>query len=48
MLHDRDGQTVVEYIIAVALFVLLVGPILYTLYISISTKLGAVNVQIGS
>ncbi len=48
MLHDPDGQTVVEYIIAVSLFVLLIGPVLYALYLSISGKLGAINVQIGS
>ena len=48
MLEDREAQSVVEYIVVVAIFVLLAAPVLYALYLSIGTKLLQNNLQIGS
>lgn len=48
MLRDRNAQSIVEYIVAAALFVLLAAPVLYGIYVAISGKLSEINVQIGS
>ncbi len=48
MLHDRSGQSVVEYIVILAIFISLVGGALWQIFITLQTKFNAVNVQIGS
>ena len=48
MLSDRNAQSIVEYIVAVAIFILLAAPVLYGLYLAIAQKLAEINLQIGS
>jgi Flp pilus assembly pilin Flp len=48
MLHDRSGQSVVEYIVILAIFISLVGSALWQIFVTLQTKFNAVNVQIGS
>ena len=48
MLHDRSGQVVVEYIVVLAIFIVLVGTALWQVFLTLGTKFGEINVQIGS
>ncbi len=48
MLHDRNGQSVVEYIVVLAIFIALVGGALWEVYSSLKAKFNDVNTQIGS
>jgi Flp pilus assembly pilin Flp len=48
MLHDRNGQSVVEYIVILAIFISLVGGALWQIFMTLQTKFNDVNVEIGS
>jgi hypothetical protein len=48
MLSDRNGQSVVEYIVVLAIFIALVGGALWEIYTSLQGKFNDVNAQIGS
>jgi len=48
MLHDRNGQSVVEYIVILAIFISLVGGALCQIFTTLQTKFNDVNVEIGS
>jgi hypothetical protein len=48
MLHDRNGQSVVEYIVVLAIFITLVGGALWEVFSSLQVKFNDVNVEIGS
>jgi hypothetical protein len=48
MLHDRNGQSVVEYIVVLAIFITLVGGVLWEVFSSLQVKFNDVNVEIGS
>lgn len=48
MLHDRNGQSVVEYIVILAIFISLVGGALLQIFTTLQTKFNDVNVEIGS
>jgi hypothetical protein len=47
MLHDRSGQSVVEYIVILAIFVSLVGGALWQIFVTLQGRFNDVNVQIG-
>lgn len=48
MLHDRNGQSVVEYIVVLAIFITLVGGALWNIFTTLQVKFNNVNVEIGS
>jgi hypothetical protein len=48
MLHDRNGQTVVEYIVVLAIFIALVGGALWEVFTTLQVKFNDVNAEIGS
>jgi len=48
MLHDRQAQSIVEYIVILAIFVALVGGALWQIFITLQTKFNNVNAEIGS
>ena len=48
MLHDRSGQSVVEYIVILAIFVSLVGGALWQIFVTLQGRFNDVNTQIGS
>lgn len=48
MLHDRNAQSVVEYIVVLAIFIALVGGALWQVYSSLQVKFNDVSAQIGS
>ncbi|MCE5208075.1 MAG: hypothetical protein LLG42_07145 [Chloroflexi bacterium] len=48
MLHDRNGQSVVEYIVVLAIFITLVGGALWNIFTTLKVKFNDVNVEIGS
>jgi Flp pilus assembly pilin Flp len=48
MLQDRNGQSVVEYIVILAIFISLVGGALWQIFLTLQTKFDNVNTQIGS
>jgi len=48
MLHDRNGQSVVEYIVILAILITLVGGALWEIFDTLRTKFNDVNTQIGS
>ena len=48
MLHDRQAQSVVEYIVILAIFIALVGGALWQIFISLQNKFNDVNTEIGS
>jgi Flp pilus assembly pilin Flp len=48
MLHDRNGQSVVEYIVVLAIFIALVGSALWQIFTTLQVKFSDVNAQIGS
>jgi Flp pilus assembly pilin Flp len=48
MLHDRNGQTIVEYIVILAIFVALVGGALWQIFVTLQGQFNDVNAEIGS
>lgn len=48
MLHDRRAQSIVEYIVILAIFIALVGGALWQIFVSLQTKFNNVNAEIGS
>ncbi len=48
MLHDRNGQSVVEYIVVLAIFITLVGGALWEVFSTLKVKFNDVNAEIGS
>lgn len=48
MLHDRTAQSVVEYIVILAIFITLVGGALWQVFVSLQNKFNNVNTEIGS
>lgn len=48
MLHDRNGQSVVEYIVVLAIFIALVGGVLWEVFSTLKVKFNDVNAEIGS
>lgn len=48
MLHDRTAQSVVEYIVILAIFISLVGGALWQVFVSLQNKFNNVNTEIGS
>jgi Flp pilus assembly pilin Flp len=48
MLLDRNGQSVVEYIVILAIFISLVGGALWQIFTTLQNKFNNVNTQIGS
>jgi Flp pilus assembly pilin Flp len=48
MLHDRNGQSVVEYIVVLAIFIALVGSALWEVFSTLKVKFNDVNAEIGS
>jgi Flp pilus assembly pilin Flp len=48
MLHDRSGQSVVEYIVILAILISLVGGALWDVFNTLRIKFGNVNTEIGS
>ena len=48
MLHDRSAQSVVEYIVILAIFISLVGGSLWQIFVSLQNKFNDVNTEIGS
>lgn len=48
MLHDRSGQSVVEYIVILAILITLVGGALWDVFATLQVKFNDVSTQIGS
>jgi Flp pilus assembly pilin Flp len=48
MFHDRSGQSVVEYIVILAIFISLVGGALWQIFTTLQDKFNDVNAEIGS
>lgn len=48
MLHDRSGQSVVEYIVILAILITLVGGALWDVFDMLRIKFNDVSTQIGS
>ncbi len=48
MLHDRSGQSVVEYIVILSIFITLVGGALWQIFVTLQARFNDVNAQIGS
>jgi Flp pilus assembly pilin Flp len=48
MLHDRQAQSVVEYIVILVIFIALVGGALWQIFVSLQNKFNDVNTEIGS
>ena len=48
MLSDRNGQSIVEYIVILAIFIALVGGALWQIFSTLQVKFNNVNSQIGS
>lgn len=48
MLHDRNGQSVVEYIVILAILITLVGGALWEVFDTLRIKFNNVNTEIGS
>ena len=48
MLHDRNGQSIVEYIVVLAIFITLVGGALWEVFSTLKVKFNDVNAEIGS
>lgn len=48
MLTDRNGQSVVEYIVVLAIFITLVGGALWEVFSTLRIKFNDVNAEIGS
>ena len=48
MLFDRQAQSVVEYIVILAILITLVGGALWQIFVTLQTKFNNVNTEIGS
>jgi hypothetical protein len=48
MLHDRNGQSIVEYIVILAIFLSLLGVALYAIFTSLQGKFNDVNASLNS
>ena len=48
MLFDRQAQSVVEYIVILAILITLVGGALWQIFATLQTKFNNVNTEIGS
>ena len=48
MLFDRQAQSVVEYIVILAILITLVGGALWQIFATLQTKFNNVNAEIGS
>jgi hypothetical protein len=48
MLTDHSAQSVVEYIVILAIFISLVGGALWQIFVTLQGKFNNVNVEIGS
>jgi Flp pilus assembly pilin Flp len=48
MLHDRNGQSIAEYIVILALLISLVGGALWQIFVTLQGQFNDVNTQIGS
>jgi Flp pilus assembly pilin Flp len=48
MFHDRNGQSVVEYIVILAILITLVGGALWEIFNTLRVKFNDVNTEIGS
>ena len=48
MLFDRQAQSVVEYIVILAILMTLVGGALWQIFVTLQTKFNNVNTEIGS
>jgi hypothetical protein len=48
MLQDRRAQSIVEYIVILAIFISLVGGALWQIFVTLQTKFNHVNTEIGS
>jgi Flp pilus assembly pilin Flp len=48
MLNDRKGQTIVEYIVILALLISLVGGALWQIFITLQNQFNDINIAIGS
>ncbi len=48
MLHDRHAQSVVEYIVILAILISLVGGALWQIFVTLQAKFNNVNTEIGS
>jgi Flp pilus assembly pilin Flp len=48
MLQDRRAQSIVEYIVILAIFISLVGGALWQIFVTLQTKFNNVNTEIGS
>ena len=48
MLHDRNGQSIAEYIVILALLISLVGGALWQIFVTLQDQFNDVNAEIGS
>jgi hypothetical protein len=48
MLFDRQAQSIVEYIVILAILITLVGGALWQIFVTLQTKFNNVNTEIGS
>jgi Flp pilus assembly pilin Flp len=48
MLHDRNGQSIAEYIVILALLISLVGGALWQIFVTLQGQFNDVNAAIGS
>jgi Flp pilus assembly pilin Flp len=48
MLHDRNGQSIAEYIVILALLISLVGGALWQIFVTLQGQFNDVNAEIGS
>jgi hypothetical protein len=48
MLFDRQAQSVVEYIVILAILITLVGGALWQIFVTLQMKFNNVNTEIGS
>ena len=48
MLFDRQAQSIVEYIVILAILISLVGDALWQIFITLQSKFNGVNAEIGS
>ena len=48
MLHDRNGQSIAEYIVILALLISLVGGSLWQIFVTLQGQFNDVNTEIGS
>lgn len=48
MLHDRNGQSIAEYIVILALLISLVGGALWQIFTTLQGQFNDVNTELGS